>query len=105
MGKPISQIKEDYEDFDKYVINLVRVNWKDIWTSDFELEQRFSNLEHGIQQVLTTVHNLDGNLRLYREDSRIFRTEIKMEQARTPNRSPNFSLAGHSSKLAFGSTK
>ncbi|GEM_PF-3146725 len=28
MGKPISQIKEDYDDF--------------IWTSDFELEQRFS---------------------------------------------------------------
>ena len=42
MGKPISQIKEDYDDFDKYVINLVRVNRKDIWTSDFELEQRFS---------------------------------------------------------------
>jgi len=37
MGKPIYQIKEDYEEFDQYIIGLVRGKWKEIWTSDLEL--------------------------------------------------------------------
>jgi chromosome segregation ATPase len=79
MGKPISQINEDYDNFESHILSIVRLNWKEIWSSDLELERRFSNLEHDIKQVLTTVNNLDGNLRLYREDSRIFRTELKAE--------------------------
>ena len=79
MGKPISQINEDYDNFESHILSIVRLNWKDIWNSDLELEQRFSNLEHSIQEVLTTAHNLDGNLRLYREDSRLFHTELKAE--------------------------
>jgi len=79
MGKPISQIKQDYDDFDQYIIGLIRVNCKDIWTSDSDIELRFVHLEQGQEQLLSKVEALDANLRLYREDSRHFME--KMEQA------------------------
>jgi hypothetical protein len=79
MGKPAYKIQEDYEEFDQYILTLVRSNWKDVWTSDLGLERRFSNLEKGQEQLLVMVQNLDTNLRLYREDSKHFME--KTEQA------------------------
>jgi DNA repair exonuclease SbcCD ATPase subunit len=97
MGKPAYKIQEDYEEidqyfltlvrsnywkdeeFDQHILTLVRSNWKDIWTSDLQLERRFSNLEKGQEQLLIMVQNMDENLRLYREDSKHFME--KTEQA------------------------
>jgi transcription antitermination factor NusG len=91
MSKPIRLINEDYEEFDKYVIGLIRVNWKEIWSSDLDLERRFSHLEQGQEQLLTMVGSLDANLRLYRDDSRHFmeKTEQANEKFRQEMRDDN----------------
>ena len=84
MSKPAEQIREDYEAFDQYVIDLVRSQAEFIRSSDITLEQRFSNLEKGQEQLIIMVKNLEANLKSYREDSKEFmlKTEISNEKFR-----------------------
>ena len=84
MSKPAEQIREDYEAFDQYIIDLVRSHAEFIRSSDLTLERRLSNLEKGQEQLILMVKNLDANLKSYREDSKEFmlKTEISNEKFR-----------------------
>jgi hypothetical protein len=78
MVQPAYKITDDYEGFDNYILKLIVSNpEKALWHSNIDLEKRLNNLEKGQEQLMLIYKTLDENLKLYREDSKLFMIETK----------------------------